>query len=232
VRYGEIGRIDLPADQTNSQHPSLTLETNRDAWRPGETMDLWEIFGHVAGSYEKAKDEPFARHPLANFIRKEAPPVIANAIRNSHFKVTGSPGKGSWKETPWFGIFDPNITVSGTKGQYVTYSFNLKFTALYLVLGQGTVAIRREFGRNAIKELQRRVALIRALLPEYQPRFSDEPIHYGARSDLTNDYEPAIAFGTTYDLAAPPPEETLVDDLRAMARLYLLFTERGGLPDP
>ena len=121
-------------------------------------MELREIFKHVAHLYEMAKAEPFAKHPLAMFIRSEAPPAIARAIGNSYFKVTGSPGKGSWKETPWFGVF-------------------------------------------AIKELQRRADLIRAILPEYPQRFSDGPIDYGSTSDLARDYEPSIAFGTTYDLA-------------------------------
>ena len=192
-------------------------------------MELREIFKHVAHLYEMAKAEPFAKHPLAMFIRSEAPPAIARAIGNSYFKVTGSPGKGSWKETPWFGVFDPAITVSGTTGQYVTYSFNSKFTALYLVLGQGTVAIRRKFGRTAIKELQRRADLIRAILPEYPQRFSDGPIDYGSTSDLARDYEPSIAFGTTYDLAALPSEKMLTDDLLEMTRLYLMLSARRGV---
>ncbi|WP_300297728.1 DUF3578 domain-containing protein [Ferrovibrio sp.] len=192
-------------------------------------MGIRETLKHIANNYLAATRTAFTGNEVANFLRTDAPEAVSTALGNEYFKVTGSPGQGQWAEVPWIAVFDPNVTVSATNGQYVVYLFAADMSSVYLTLAQGTTIIREEFKRGTHDELRRRAALIQARLPERLPRFSDTPVILDGTSILARDYEPSVAFGVRYDLMALPDEEKLTTDLKEIVRLYVMLTARGGV---
>ena len=182
----------------------------------------------IAEQYRDASIAPLKAHAVAEFVRQEAPLQIRESIGNDRYVVEGSPGQGNWAEVPWIAVFDPTVTTSATRGYYVVYLFAKDMTAVYLCLGQGTTAVREEFGAQTHEELRRLAALMRARLPEAVGVFADTAIALGGSTRLAIDYEPAVALSKRYDLGSLPEEDVLQNDLREMLRLYSRLVARGG----
>ena len=190
---------------------------------------IHEIFRRVAREFPTAHEAPFEKHPLADFLRKEAGQEIQDTIARPDPRAVGAPGKGNWAEIPWIGIFNPEVTVSATEGYYVVYLFAADMSAVNLCLAQGVTAVRAEFKDKAVDEMVRRAALMRDRVPEFSQRFGAGPIALGGSTPLARDYDTAVAFFKKYDLGDLVEEGTLIADLNAMMHLYDLVVSRGGV---
>ena len=83
------------------------------------------------------KNDKFAQHNLANFIRKDLAQEIKSACNDSDkYLVKGSAGIGVWARGPWVAIFNPIVTSSAQNGYYPVYLFREDMQGLYLSLNQ------------------------------------------------------------------------------------------------
>ena len=110
---------------------------------------------------------------------------------------------------PWIAYFHPEITNSATRGFYAVLLFNKGLTDAALCLGQGVTQLRSEFKKAAVKEMLRRAALIRDRVPEYQPRFVAGPTSLAGSTQLSRDYDAAVAFYKAYHLDLLPARSSL-----------------------
>lgn len=189
-----------------------------------------EVFDHIKNGFLRAKTEPLEGHPLAHYLRHDAPGVVEAALGalSENMLIVGSPGQGNWAAVPWISVFDTTVTTSATRGHYVVYLFSADMNRLHLSLNQGTTTVRNEFGARAVDELRRRAAILRARVPEFKASFSEAPIDLGATGNLPTGYEAGHAFGRSYDLHALPPDANMITDLSNLVELYLTVTPRGG----
>ena len=194
---------------------------------------LRDSLQRVLVEYSHARQQPFAKHPLANFIRSTVEGDVTQALGEAvvGLKVQGSAGAGNWATVPWVSVFDLTVTDSATRGYYVVYLFNASEQVVYLSLNQGTTAVRAEHGRAAREVLQDRARAIRHRISESSVRFPVRTITLGSTQTLPADYESGHALGIAYNAGAMPTEETLRDDLQQIIAAYRTLTFRGGL-DP
>ena len=183
----------------------------------------------IADDFEGARQQPLAGHPLADYLRNEAAQEIRDAISRPDLRVIGAPGQGNWAEIPWIGLFHPEVTTSATRGFYIVYLFAADMSVVNLCLGQGVTAVRDEFGDSTVDELLRRASLIRDRIAEFAPRFTPGPTELGGTTRLAIDYDAAVAFYKSYDLASLPEQSELITDIQTMVSLYDLLVGRGGL---
>src|SRR5262249_14437595 len=109
-------------------------------------MGLRETLQRVLIDYPQAKTTSLEGHDLAQFIRSDAETEVFSALceRGEGLLVQGSRGKGNWAVVRWIAVFDPAVTTSATRGQYVVYLFHAEKPIVYLSLNQGTTAVREE----------------------------------------------------------------------------------------
>lgn len=190
-----------------------------------------EAFQRIAAEFLQARQEPLARHPLAQFIRGDARDQVRASLAADYqsLLVTGSPGAGNWATVPWIAVFDPAVTDSATRGYYLVYLFSADMQRVYLSLNQGTTEAYAEFGAGYEVELQRRAALMCDRLPEHQGRFSPDPIDLASNAFLPRGYEAGHTFGIHYASADLPAQAQLDADLNDAVRLYLLLRSRNGV---
>ena len=183
----------------------------------------------IGSQYLLATREKFADHPLAKFIREEAPQAVREVLQAkfSQYIVGASPGKGRWAEVPWIAVFDPAITDSATSGFYVVYLFSAATNDLYLSLNQGTTAVRAEFKAKALEILRDRAKFMRARLGNNGP-FTSTPIALGSSATLPSDYEAGHVIGKRYDAAQLPSEHQLTVDLVDLIGQYQRLVFLGG----
>lgn len=194
---------------------------------------LHETFLRIGREYTIARRAPFASHPLASYIRRDAPSALEAALGDSAsgLECVGSPGQGQWAEVPWLAVFDPVVTSSATRGYYVVYLFSADMSKLFLSMNQGTTAVREEFGSSAREVLRDRARLIQARVPEFRHSFSSSAIDLKSSATLPLDYEAGHAFGFGYSLDQLSDEDALSRSFQSICSLYRVLTYRGGL-DP
>src|SRR5262249_16576216 len=185
----------------------------------------------IITDYPKARNEPFAAHPLATFIRQEAATTAETALGElgAGLLVGGSAGAGNWGAVPWICIFVPPIRTSAPQGYYPAYLFSSTEAAVDLSLMQGTTAVREEFGARAREILQDRADLMRKRIAEYFEALPVAKIDLGSNARLPGDYAAGHALGVTYELNSLPAEATLRADLQNIVRAYRALTYRGGI---
>ena len=190
-----------------------------------------EAFQRIAAEFGAAREQLLSSHPLARYIREDAPTQVREALPATYqaLLVQGSPGVGNWAQVPWIAILDPAITNSATHGYYVVYLFSANLQHVYLSLNQGTTKIREEFGPAYVEEPQRRATLMRTRLPERHGQFSDEAIDLASNGYLPRSYEAGHAFGQTYSTNSLPSESELAANLVELLSLYLRLRARGGV---
>lgn len=194
---------------------------------------LRDALERVMVEYATARDEAYAKHPLADFVRDVVPKQLASELKEfPRVHWVGSAGRGAWADAPWFGAFDPIVTETAQEGYYPVYLFTRSLDAVFLSLTQGMTSLRAELGTEGARALLRQqAALLRARLgSEWSSRFSSEPIDLQATGASTRLalYEQAHVFGRRYQRDALPQADALLFDLREMLRLYFLVTQRGG----
>jgi 5-methylcytosine-specific restriction protein A len=193
-------------------------------------MALRESLLRVLTEYPKAKAAALEAHPLAQFIRGEAPPSLSEALGEfaDGLIVHGSPGQGNWAVTPWLAVFDPAITTSAIRGYYVVYLFHAELPIVHLSLNQGTTAVREEFNSKAREVLKDRAELMRKRISDFELSLPVTTIDLGSTARLPGDYVAGHALGVTYGLDTLPQEQTLRLDLQNAIRAYKALTYRGG----
>jgi 5-methylcytosine-specific restriction protein A len=87
---------------------------------------LSETLTRIMQEFPAAREQPFARHPLAIFVRTGAVEAVTAALGElaPGLVVKGSAGAGNWADVPWLAVFDPVITGSATRGYYLVYLFS------------------------------------------------------------------------------------------------------------
>ena len=189
---------------------------------------LSSLIEKVFQSYLQNKTLPLKGNEFANSVRANGPKIIQSVLNNSNLKVQCSVGQGNWAEVPWFGIFNPEVSTSATKGIYVVYLFSSDMTKVYLCQGQGVTAVKEDFGRAQYEELSRRSSLIRSRVPEYKKNFDAKTISLNAKTSLAKEYEPAVAYSKVYRVGKLPNETVLQNDLLEAIRCYDYLVSRGG----
>jgi 5-methylcytosine-specific restriction enzyme A len=190
----------------------------------------------IMREYLPAKEQQFAGHPLAKYIRHDLPELFRSHFpQYRHFIWDASPGKGQWADAPWIATFDPLVTESAQDGYYPVYLFNRRLDAVYLSFNQGMTLLREEFRVEETKQILRhRASILRnRLSPEHLNRFRTNIIDLQApypNSRLAM-YEHGHAFGVKYSRQSIPSTAQLIADLTEMLKLYQLATERGGVAE-
>jgi 5-methylcytosine-specific restriction enzyme A len=194
-------------------------------------MSLHDTLANIITAFPNAKTEPFAGHPLGNFIRHEATREVDEALGElgEGLLVEGSAGAGNWAAVPWICVFDPAITTSATHGYYIAYLFHVRDPVVHLSLMQGTTSVRKEFGARAREILGDRAELIRQRIADYTDALPIRTIELGSDARLPGDYAAGHALGKTYTLNALPDEAQLRSDLQTITRAYRALTYRGGI---
>jgi 5-methylcytosine-specific restriction protein A len=181
-----------------------------------------EEMQEVLGGYSAARQERLTDHPLARLITHDLADGIRELVDSDSYRVTGSPGKGNWAETPWVSVFDRLVTETAQRGFYVVYLFRGDGEKVVLSLNQGTTEVMQLVGgANYLNELESRAKSFVSILP------ADDltglilgPIDLGGSRDLTRGYEAGSIVSVAYDADGLPSEEILEDDLLRMLLLY------------
>lgn len=178
----------------------------------------------IATSYPKARQQKFADHPLAAFIRNEATVALKDALGSEarHLLIRGSAGVGRWAEVPWLAIMDPQITDTPQQGYLVAYLFPPPGRRVVLSLLVGFGYLRKTLGtKEARAEIAKRVARLRRRVGKELERFQETTLHVGdcPPSSRAAFYEAAHVMGKTYQVPLPG-EQRMLNDLREMVKLY------------
>jgi 5-methylcytosine-specific restriction protein A len=196
-------------------------------------MMLRDALIRVMQDYAAATKQPFAKHPVAQFLRDEVPAALRDAAPGfDTLMLQGSAGAGNWADGPWAAVFDPLITDTVQEGYYPVYLFTRTLDAVCLSMNQGVTNLKNEIGVKAAREvLKSRAGIMRARLGRDLPdRFSGTPIDLesakaGSNLEL---YEAGHAFGIRYAREALPTQAELASDLQRMVQIYALLRNRGG----
>ncbi|MFE0840570.1 MrcB family domain-containing protein [Achromobacter insolitus] len=173
--------------------------------------------------YSGARGEAFSGHPLAQFIRRDFRDTVAGVVGTDRQLICkGSSGQGNWGRGPWLGIFYAPITESAQAGYYPVYLFREDMQGVYLSLNQGMTEAKVHYKSDAKTALKAKAANFRAMLGGVWKQFPSVEIDL-APSTSSNDtafYEAANICAKYYSADDLPIEEVLVEDLKAMLRLY------------
>jgi 5-methylcytosine-specific restriction enzyme A len=176
----------------------------------------------VLAEYPAAQQEPLTGHPLAALLTHDLPDDVRDLVASDSYRVTGSPGRGNWAETPWVAIFDRLVTETAQRGFYVVYLFRGDGSAVYLSLGQGTTEVLNLVGRRSyLDELRRRASTFVALLSGSDiGSLITGPINLGGSGELTMGYEAGNIVAIRYEAGRLPDEVALQQDLDRLMDLY------------
>lgn len=176
---------------------------------------------YISNHYVTARQEPYAKHKVAQYIRSTAAQLVQLAIETDEFKVKGSAGQGGWAESPWISILHPRITAKTSEGFYAVYLFSADMSSIYLSLNQAVTPHLKSSVAQAKKQLREKADLVRDSIA-----FSDQPFSLGAIELRSNGrlgqlYEAGNIASRRYDPENLPHEQDLRDDLHKMLRVYL-----------
>jgi 5-methylcytosine-specific restriction protein A len=154
-------------------------------------------------------------------IVNEIPKIIMDsASLSDKYLVSGSVGKGMISETPWFGVFDTDITKSAQNGYYIVYLFRSDLSGVYLSLNQGWTQYETEFGVREGKEKIVENAIRAQNLLRSTSSFSFEPINLLATKTLAIGYELGNICSKYYPLNDLTDDKSFIDDLRNLIGTY------------
>jgi 5-methylcytosine-specific restriction protein A len=201
-------------------------------------MTLDDTLSRVLIEYDNSTHDDFADHPLAKFIRHEAPSIIRAIIgKNDRYIVEGSAGHGNWARIPWIAVFDRFITESAQQGYYVVYLFKEDLSGVYISLNQGVTFIKKKYGADAKTSLRARAHDLIAQLGKPIIGWKSGPI------DLANSipgnlgayYEQGAIYSKYYPQTSLSANTILERDLADSLDMYLMLatkeTIRTGHPE-
>ena len=198
---------------------------------PPAAPRLRDALGRILRDYPGARDERFAGHPLARFLKHDARQAVAGALGAAPptVVVRASAGRSAWANVPWIAVLDTAVTRSAARGFYVVYLFSADMARLYLSLVVGTEAIRKRYRDEADEVLDDRAWLLGRRAAEIGHPLPRGRIDLASDKPLPRDYERAHAGGFAYDAPALPPEAALRSDLDRAAKAYAALVEASGL---
>ncbi len=181
------------------------------------------VIERVLSDYAKARQEPFAGHPIGAFFRDEIPQRIyaTGLVNSTTHLVTGSIGQGNWVESAWFAIFDRSITTSARKGVYIVYLLSKDGSRLYLTFNQGCASIRESHSKTETIRIMREKAAELVGKIDFRGFKSDENISLGVNlTERAELYQKGTIFYTEYVRGNVPSEDVLRKDLANMMAIY------------
>lgn len=195
-------------------------------------MTIRENLIKVLEGYARAKDQVFAKHPMAKILRDVLPDSIRSALptEDQLLLVKGSAGQGNWARGPWVAVFNRLITDSAQRGFYPVYLFREDFSGIYLSLNQGITEAKELYRADAKTALKARAENFRAILGQDIQPFSINAINLNA-SEASNDtafYEAGNICSAFYPANNIPTESHLIGNLMQMLSLYENIVEAGG----
>lgn len=173
--------------------------------------------------YAYAKESAFAGNAVADFIRRDVPAAIEQAMGpTDRYLVEGSPGQGVWAGVPWAAIFDRLVTDSAQDGYYLVYLIKEDLTGIYLSLNQGITSIRAQYGAGAKEALRVRASDFLARLGRVTDGLLLGPIELAtsSSSSLGTYYEQGAVCSIYYPCPTLPSDESLSADLHRFLELY------------
>ena len=183
----------------------------------------------VLTNYSAARTEPLTDHPLAAFIGHDLRDAVREMIASDSYKITGSPGRGNWAETPWVAVFDPLVTETAQRGFYVVYLFRGDGEAVYLSLNQGTTEFLSLVGRaRYIDALQAKARERLGLLAGNDTGgLQVGPIDLSGTGDLSRGYEAGNIVALRYEASDLPSDDEIATDLVRFLALYETLVGSG-----
>lgn len=190
-------------------------------------MSLHAALSLFLDEYPKAVERRFAGDAVADFIRKEVPSVLNEAIGpNARYVTHGSAGQGNWARAPWAAIYDRFITESAQDGYYIVYLVREDFGGVYLSLNQGITSARKQYGGEAKRALRVRSADFLARLGSLTDGLTTGAIDLAASgtANLSAYYEAGNICSIYYPRERIPDDSVLEEDLRRFVDLYFALT--------
>lgn len=196
-------------------------------------MSIRSGLQRVLNQYAQARDEEFARHPIAGFIRNELTQSVIDASRQEDkYIFRGGAGQGTWARCPWVAIFNPIITDSAQRGYYPVYLFREDMAGVYLSLNQAMTEQKELYNANAKAVLKARAGNFRAILGPETGGFDNYEIDLAptSPSNIAAYYESANIVAKYYSKESIPSDEVLTKDLLQILSLYenLIYGEAAS----
>lgn len=188
----------------------------------------------ISSEFTRAIEEPYVKHPLADFIRDKAPKIITEALpeKFKHYKIKGSSGLQDWafSSGAWLGIFNPEITEGARQGYYLVYGFPAGTTEFIFGLGQGYTEAQSTYKSKWEEALERTAELMRlkVSLP-FSKGFNTTQAKFDLdKNSKDRGYRVGYAFHKIYNSLALPSEQEMLNDLSQMLHAYEEIYSNGG----
>jgi 5-methylcytosine-specific restriction enzyme A len=180
--------------------------------------------------YQLAISQPSIGNAVAEFVRREVPTAVAQAIgENDRYIVYGSPGLGNWARMPWVAVYDRVITETSQDDFYVVYLVQEDYSGVYVSLNQDVPIIRRACGSDAKGTLAARAWDCISRLGQVNEPLIVGPIdlRVTSESSLGPLFEQGSICAKYYRRGEIPNDQTLSNDLRELLELYLLLSTKN-----
>ena len=184
-------------------------------------MSLHELLVYITQNWVSATKETFRNHELANIFRGDFKDKVTELAltENNDYIIKASVGAGQWASIPWLSILDPDITNTTSTGIYPVYLFCEDGSGVYLSLGFGTTALKREHGTRGAKieagKIQNRITQSINQLKNWNSQ-----IELKSSTALGRSYEWATAGAKFYPKDNIPSESILKSDLLELLNIY------------
>jgi len=186
-------------------------------------MSLQAALSLLLDEYPKAMTRTFAGDPVAEFVRKDIPQALRDAIGvNPRYVTRGSPGQGAWAQAPWAAVFDRFVTDTAQDGYYVVYLVREDFAGVYLSLNQGITSTQKQYRTKAKSALRVRAADFLARLGSLTAdlHIGEIDLAAGGATNLSAFYEAGNICSIYYSGNELPGDDRLNMDLRRFVDLY------------
>ncbi len=191
---------------------------------------LREFMEKIFSDYQSAKKEKYIDHSIVTLLKKDFPDYLSNITNKfGNYTCIGYPGEGNWAESPYVGIFDPEISKGLDSGYYILYIFSEDTKKVFLTLNQNIS------NTNNLKEDEIQVQLdnnanqLRSKLkiPEY---FETNKISGLGPNYRYKRIEHGNICSKSYNSEDLPTEEELLLDLEKILEIYqnLVEIENGN----
>ena len=182
-----------------------------------------DLISRFMQGYSEARKQTFADNPFGDYVRTEIPEALYNTglVNREEYLVKGSVGQGNWATIPWVAILSKAVTNTPQEGVYIVYLLSSDCKRLYLSFNQGCTKIRNSHSKketitileNAAEEIRGKISS-QGFSIEKDIELGDRPAGNGIF------YEKGDIFHTVYKTDEIPDEETLLDDLKRMMKVY------------
>jgi len=182
--------------------------------------------------YPKAKEEPFAGHALADFIRHDIPGFLERITGpNDRYFASGSAGQGNWANVPWVALFDRLVTDTARDGFYIVYLVKEDYSGIYISLNHGITMIRKVYGADAKEAMRARSGDFLSRLGKVPDGYMTGRIDLAVEnaSSLGSYYEHGNILGKYYEKGAVPSGKELENDLLELLKYYRLLASKDLL---